>query len=60
VNPIAVVNDFASYGYPIHKGTVVAVEVDEFIPLVDLLNLTVSARDRGTDQAQLIRFVTAN
>ncbi len=57
---IAVFNDFATHRNSIHKSTVVAVEIDDLILLAHLLDHAVFARDHGVDQAQLIRFVTAN
>ncbi len=57
---IAVVNDFAPHGHSIHKGSVMAVEIDEFISPVHLLDRTVPARDRRVDEAQLIRFIAAD
>ncbi len=54
------VNEFASHGHSIYEGAVVAVEIDEFISPVHLLDRTVPARDSGIHQAQLTRFVTAN
>jgi hypothetical protein len=53
-------NDFTRYWDSIHKCPVVAGEVDDLVLFAHLLDRAMFARDRSVDQAQLVRFVTAN